>query len=36
QSVIPIERPERKVSKIMIFYSDNTFETFTTEKNKKD
>lgn len=30
------EKSSRNVSKIMIFYSDNTFETFTAEKNKKD
>ncbi len=36
QSVMPVEKPERTVSKIMIFYSDNTFDTFTPEKNKKD
>ena len=35
QIVLP-EQPSRNVSKIMIFYSDNTFETFTPEKNKKD
>ncbi|MEG1544349.1 MAG: helix-turn-helix transcriptional regulator [Tannerellaceae bacterium] len=35
QIVLP-EKPSRLVSKIMIFYSDNTFDTFTLEKNKKD
>lgn len=30
------ERNSKNVSKIMIFYSDNTFETFTPEKNKKE
>lgn len=35
QIVLP-EKSSRNVSKIMIFYSDNTFETFTPEKNKKD
>ena len=30
------ERSSKSVSKIMIFYSDNTFETFTPEKNKKE
>lgn len=35
QIVLP-EKNNRNVSKIMIFYSDNTFETFTPEKNKKD
>ena len=35
QIVLP-EKPSRTVSKIMIFYSDNTFDTFTPEKNKKE
>lgn len=35
QIVLP-EKSSRNVSKIMIFYSDNTFETFTPEKNKKE
>lgn len=35
QIILP-EKSSRNVSKIMIFYSDNTFETFTPEKNKKD
>lgn len=35
QIILP-EKSNRNVSKIMIFYSDNTFETFTPEKNKKD
>ncbi len=30
------ERSSKNVSKIMIFYSDNTFETFTPEKNKTE
>ena len=30
------EKPSKNVSKIMIFYSDNTFDTFVPEKNKKD
>ncbi|WP_080905940.1 helix-turn-helix transcriptional regulator [Parabacteroides sp. Marseille-P3160] len=30
------ERPSKNISKIMIFYSDNTYETFTPEKNKKE
>ena len=29
-------KPLKNVSKIMIFYSDNTFDTFIPEKNKKD
>ena len=32
----PVEKPSKNVSKIMIFYSDNTFDTFVPEKNKKD
>ncbi|SEF55685.1 helix-turn-helix domain-containing protein [Parabacteroides chinchillae] len=36
EQVIPIEKPSKNVSKIMIFYSDNTFDTFVSEKNKKD
>ena len=30
------ERLSKNVTKIMIFYSDNTFETFTPEKGKKE
>lgn len=30
------DKPSKNVSKIMIFYSDNTFDTFVPEKNKKD
>lgn len=30
------ERASKNISKIMIFYSDNTYETFTPEKNKKE
>jgi transcriptional regulator with XRE-family HTH domain len=30
------EKPVRNVTKIMIFYSDNTFDTFISEKNDKD
>lgn len=30
------DRPSKNVSKIMIFYSDNTFDTFIPEKSKKD
>lgn len=36
EQIICQEKNPRNVSKIMIFYSDNTFETFTSEKNKKD
>ena len=32
ESVIPKETPVKKVAKIMLFYSDNTFETFSPEK----
>ena len=31
-----LETTTRKVSKIMVFYSDNTFDTFVSEKNKKE
>jgi len=34
--VIPKTIVSKKVSKIVIFYSDDTFETFVPEKNKKD
>lgn len=36
EQIVYSEKTSRNVSKIMIFYSDNTFETFTPEKNKKD
>lgn len=36
ERVIYKERPSKNVSKIMIFYSDDTFETFTPEKSKKE
>lgn len=36
EKVICQEKPSKNVSKIMIFYSDNTFDTFVPEKNKKD
>lgn len=36
EQIICTEKSSRNVSKIMIFYSDNTFDTFTPEKNKKD
>lgn len=36
ERVILKEKPSKNVSKIMIFYSDDTFETFTPEKNRKD
>ncbi|WP_297902209.1 helix-turn-helix transcriptional regulator [uncultured Parabacteroides sp.] len=36
EQVMCQEKPSKNVSKIMIFYSDNTFDTFVPEKNKKD
>lgn len=36
EQIIQQETTARKVSKIMIFYSDNTFDTFISEKNKKE
>lgn len=36
ERIIQEEKPSRNVSKIMIFYSDNTFDTFVPEKNKKE
>lgn len=36
EPIIHIDRTSKNVSKIMIFYSDNTFETFTPEKSKKE
>lgn len=36
EKIICEDKPSRNVSKIMIFYSDNTFDTFIPEKNKKD
>ena len=35
-SIIQQETVTKKVSKIMVFYSDNTFDTFISEKNKKE
>ena len=34
--LIQQETVTKKVSKIMVFYSDNTFDTFISEKNKKE
>lgn len=31
--VITVEKPSRNVNKIMIFYSDNTFDTFVLERD---
>lgn len=36
EPIMHIDRTSKNVSKIMIFYSDNTFETFTPEKSKKE
>ncbi|MCD7930352.1 MAG: helix-turn-helix domain-containing protein [Tannerellaceae bacterium] len=36
EKVIPIPAQSKNVTKIMIFYSDNTFDTFIPEKNKKE
>lgn len=36
EKVIYKEPPAKTISKIMVFYSDNTFDTFVLEKNQKD
>ena len=36
ERVIYKERPSKNVTKIMIFYSDDTFESFTPEKVRKE
>ena len=36
EQIIQQETVTKKVSKIMVFYSDNTFDTFVSEKNKKE
>lgn len=36
EQIVYQDKPSKNVSKIMIFYSDNTFDTFIPEKNKKD
>ena len=36
EKVVCQEKPSKLISKIMVFYSDNTFDTFVPEKNKKD
>jgi plasmid maintenance system antidote protein VapI len=36
QNVIYMDRPAKSITKIMIFFSDDTFETFTSEKNRKE
>ena len=32
--VVEVEKPSRKVTKIMVFYSDNQFDTFIPEKKE--
>lgn len=36
EHIIQQETTTRKISKIMVFYTDNTFDTFISEKNKKE
>ncbi len=36
EKVILKESPPKTISKIMVFYSDNTFDTFVLEKKQKD
>ena len=36
EPIMRIEKPSKAVSKIMVFYSDHTFETFIPEKSKKE
>lgn len=36
EQIMQQEVESKKVSKIMIFYSDNTFDTFISEKSKKE
>ena len=36
ESFIPQKNMCKKITKIMIFYSDNTFDTFISEKNEKE
>lgn len=35
EQIIQQETVTKKVSKIMVFYSDNTFDTFISEKNQE-
>ncbi|WP_210095861.1 helix-turn-helix domain-containing protein [Parabacteroides goldsteinii] len=35
EQIVCQDKPSRNVSKIMIFYSDNTFETFTPRKKQR-
>ena len=34
--IIRMDSTDKRISKIMIFYSDDTFETFTSEKSRKE
>lgn len=36
EPVMQVEKPSRNVSRIMVFYSDNTFEIFIPESKKKE
>ncbi|WP_280748481.1 helix-turn-helix transcriptional regulator [Parabacteroides sp. PF5-9] len=36
EQIVYKESPAKRITKIMVFYSDDTFDTFTSEKNKKD
>lgn len=36
EGIVCENKPSKNVSKIMIFYSDNTFDTFVPEKSLKD
>ncbi|WP_199851420.1 helix-turn-helix domain-containing protein [Parabacteroides pacaensis] len=36
EKIILQEKPAKNISKIMVFYSDNTFDTFIPEKKSKD
>ena len=36
ERIVYQERPPKAISRIMIFYADNTFDTFVPEKGKKD
>ena len=36
EKVIIQEKPSKTINKIMVFYSDNTFDTFVLEKEKKE
>ena len=32
ERVVTVEKPAKTISKIMVFYTDNTFDTYTLEK----